>query len=203
MNAKSRENDSSLPVCPWWLASALDNPIRRLIHNPERILGGYIESGQTVLDLGCGSGTFTIAMAKMVGETGRVIAVDLQDKMLRILRKKAAKEGLESRIITHNCEPDRIGISISNKVDFALAFYMVHEVPDKEAFLGEIASFLKPKGRLLIVEPLAHVSGASFQETLNAARLAGLEAICEPKILFSRSMLFQRSKGCVAGISPQ
>jgi 2-polyprenyl-3-methyl-5-hydroxy-6-metoxy-1,4-benzoquinol methylase len=57
-------------ICPWWLASALDNPIRRLIHNPEEILGGYIESGQEVLDLGCGSGTFTIFMARMVGRNG-------------------------------------------------------------------------------------------------------------------------------------
>ena len=38
-------------VCPWWLAPTLDNPIRRLIHNPENILSGYIERGQKVLDL--------------------------------------------------------------------------------------------------------------------------------------------------------
>ena len=176
-------------ICPWWLASALDNPIRRLIHNPEKILGGYIESGQTVLDVGCGSGTFTIAMAKMVGETGKVIAVDVQDEMLQIVRKKAAKERLESRIITHKSKPDRIGIS--DKVDFALAFYMVHEVPDVEAFLKEIATLLKPNGRLLIVEPKLHVSASSFKKTLEAARLAGFKPISEPKIRFSRSKLFQ------------
>jgi ubiquinone/menaquinone biosynthesis C-methylase UbiE len=176
-------------ICPWWLASALDNPIRRLIHNPEKMLGGYIESGQTVLDVGCGSGTFTIAMAKMVGETGKVIAVDVQDKMLQILRKKAAKERLESRIITHKSKPDRIGIS--DKVDFALAFYMVHEVPDAEGFLREIASLLKPKSRLLIVEPVLHVSASSFKKTQEAARLAGLRPIYEPKIRFSRAMIFR------------
>ena len=176
-------------ICPWWLASALDNPIRRLVHNPEKILGGYIESGQTVLDVGCGSGTFTIAMAKMVGETGKVIAVDVQDEMLQIVKKKAAKERLESRIITHKSKPDRIGIS--DKVDFALAFYMVHEVPDVEAFLKEIATMLKPNGRLLIVEPKLHVSASLFEKTLEAARLAGFKPISEPKIRFSRSKLFQ------------
>ena len=176
-------------ICPWWLASALDNPIRRLVHNPERILGGYIERGQTVLDAGCGSGTFTIAMAKMVGETGKVIAVDVQDEMLQILRKKATKVGLASRIITHKSGQDRIGIS--DKVDFALAFYMAHEVPDVEAFLREIASLLKPRGKLLIVEPIFHVSASSFKKTREAAQLAGLMPVSEPKILFSRSMLFQ------------
>lgn len=176
-------------ICPWWLASILDNPIRRLVHNPEKILRGYIDRGQTVLDLGCGSGTFTIALARMVGETGKVIAVDVQDEMLQILRKKAIKVGLASRIIAHKSEHDRIGIL--DKVDFALAFYMAHEVPDVEAFLREIASLLKPNGKLLIVEPMFHVSASSFKKTREAAQLAGLKPISEPKILFSRSMLFQ------------
>ena len=179
----------SFHVCPWWLAQALDNPIRRLIHNPEEILGGHIEPGQTVLDLGCGSGTFTIAMARMVGETGKVIAVDVQDEMLQMVKQKAVKEGLDSRVITHKSEPDRIGISV--KVDFALAFYMVHEVPDAKAFLKEIASLLKPNGKLLIVEPLFHVSASSFKNTVDAARSAGLKPISEPRIRFSRSVLLQ------------
>jgi ubiquinone/menaquinone biosynthesis C-methylase UbiE len=176
-------------ICPWWLARALDNPIRRLIHNPKKILSGYIESGETVLDIGCGSGTFTISMAKMVGENGKVIAVDIQEEMLQMVRQKAAEEGLESRIITLKSEPKRIGIA--EKVDFALAFYMVHEVPDVEVFLKEIATTLKPNGELLIVEPVLHVSASSFKKTLEAALLAGLKPISEPAIRFSRSMLFQ------------
>jgi ubiquinone/menaquinone biosynthesis C-methylase UbiE len=179
----------SLHVCPWWLAQALDNPIRRLIHSPDKMLGGYIGPGQTVLDLGCGSGTFTIAMARMVGEAGRIIAVDLQDEMLQLVRQKAVKQGLDSRITTHKSEQDRIGIS--DKVDFALAFYMIHEVPDVDAFLMEVASLLKPSGKLLIAEPLIHVSESSFKKTIDAARLAGLRPVSEPKIRFSRSMLFQ------------
>ena len=130
-------------------------------------------------------------MARMVGEAGRVIAVDLQDEMLQVVKQKAIKEGLESRIVTHKSEPDRIGIS--DKVDFALAFYMIHEVPDVDAFLMEVASLLKPSGRLLIAEPLIHVSESSFKKTVDAAGLAGLKPVLEPKISFSRSMLFQPS----------
>jgi ubiquinone/menaquinone biosynthesis C-methylase UbiE len=176
----------SIHICPWWLAQALDNPIRRLIHSPDKILGEYIEPEQTVLDLGCGPGTFTIAMARMVGETGRVIAVDVQEEMLHVVRQK---ESLASRIVTHKSEPD--GIGISGKVDFALAFYMIHEVPDVDAFIVEAASLLKPSGRLLIAEPLIHVSESSFKKTVDAARLAGLKPVSVPKITFSRSMLFQ------------
>jgi ubiquinone/menaquinone biosynthesis C-methylase UbiE len=111
--------------------------------------------------------------------------------MLQIVRKKAAKERLESRIITHKSKPDRIGIS--DKVDFALAFYMIHEVPDAEAFLREITSLLKPKSKLLIVEPVLHVSASSFKNTLESAQLAGLNPIYEPKIRFSRAMVFKRA----------
>jgi len=183
---------NSLCICPQWLAPALDNRIRRLTHDPKKILSTYIKRGQTVLDLGCGSGTFTIDMARMVGETGIVIAVDVQEEMLQIVRKKSAKERLESRIITHKSEPDRIGIS--DKIDFALAFYMVHEVPDAEAFLEEIAAVLKPTGKLLIVEPIIHVSASSFRKTLKAAHLAGFEIASEPKIRFSRSALLQSAE---------
>ncbi len=174
-------------ICSWKIAYALDNPIRRLVHNPQEILGGHIKPGQTVLDLGCGPGTFSIAMAKMVGESGRVIAVDIQEEMLQIVRKKAAQQGLESRIITHKSGQDRIGLS--EKVDFALAFYMVHEVPNAKAFLKEIASVLKPNGKLLIVEPKMHVSADAFEKTIDIARQVGLRIISEPKIRFSRSKL--------------
>ncbi|MHB8118108.1 MAG: class I SAM-dependent methyltransferase [Methanothrix sp.] len=174
-------------ICSWKIAFVLDNPIRRLIHNPQKILGGYIEPGQTVLDIGCGPGIFSIAMAKMVGELGKVIAVDVQEEMLQILRKKAAQQGLESRIVTHKSDPDRIGIS--EKVDFALAFYMVHELPNAETFLKEIVSILKPKGKLLVVEPMFHVSATAFEKTIEVALQAGLSPISEPKISFSRSKL--------------
>ncbi len=174
-------------ICSWKIARALDNPIRRLIHNPQKILGEHIKPGQTVLDLGCGPGTFTITMAKMVGKSGKVIAVDIQEEMLEIVRTKAAQEGLVSRILTHKSDPDRIGLS--EMVDFALAFYMVHEVPNAKAFLKEIACVLKPKGKLLVVEPMFHVSASAFERTIDIARQAGLSPISEPKIRFSRSKL--------------
>lgn len=182
-------SDSSR-ICSWKIAFALDNPIRRIIHNPKRILGGYIEPGQIVLDLGCGPGTFSLAMAKMVGESGKVIAVDVQEEMLQMVREKAARQGLGSRIVTHKSGLDRIGLS--EKVDFALAFYMVHEVSNAQAFLKEVACVLKPRGKLLIVEPKMHVSPAAFAKTIEVAQQAGLRSISEPKIRLSRSKLLSR-----------
>ncbi len=54
-------------VCPWWLCPTFDNPLRRLIHNPDRILAGLVRPGEIALDLGCGMGYFSIPLARLVG----------------------------------------------------------------------------------------------------------------------------------------
>lgn len=170
---------------------ALDSWIRRLVHNPYKIVGSYIGEGQTVLDLGSGPGMFSIAMAEIVGEKGKVISADIQEEMLQILKRKSERAGLESRIFVHKSQQDKIGVR--EKVDFALAFYMVHEVPNKEGFLREVAATLKPHGKLLVVEPMFHVSKSSFEETVKIAQSAGLKVISWPKVFFSRAVLLQRN----------
>jgi ubiquinone/menaquinone biosynthesis C-methylase UbiE len=176
-------------VCPWQQAWTLDNWVRRSLQNPDKIAGKYIKKGQTVLDLGCGPGMFSLAMARMVGEEGMVISVDLQEEMLQILRRKTEDAGLDNRIVLHKSGPD--GIGVREKVDFALAFYMVHEVTDKVGFLREVALLLKPNGRFLIVEPKLHVSKSSFEETVEVAESTGLRLISRPKVLLSRAALLQ------------
>jgi SAM-dependent methyltransferase len=86
-------------------------------------------------------------------------------------------------------------------VDFALAFYMVHEVPDKRSFLSEVASHLKPDGRFLIVEPKFHVSESSFDITLKIARSVGLEQVSKPKFSFDRAVLLKLASGKVPDIA--
>jgi ubiquinone/menaquinone biosynthesis C-methylase UbiE len=108
------------------------------------------------LDLGCGPGVFSIAMAEMVGGEGKVISVDIQDEMLQMLRQKIEHTELGSRIQIHKSSPDKIGIS--ERADFALAFYMVHEVPDIKRFLGEVAMILKPQGKDLTLNNLSNFS---------------------------------------------
>ena len=131
-------NETKHRVCPVGDAWSLDNKIRRLYQNPVKILEPYLQEGMTVLDVGCGPGFFTIDMAGMVGEAGKVIAVDLQEGMLQKLRSKIKATELESRIELHQCDQNKIGIS--EQVDFILLFYMVHEVPEKASFFTELFS---------------------------------------------------------------
>jgi ubiquinone/menaquinone biosynthesis C-methylase UbiE len=111
-------------VCPWWLCFTFDNIFRKLIHDPVKILRPYIKTGDMVLDTGPGMGYFTIPLAQMVGEKGRVIAADIQERMLLALAKRAEQAGVEKRIILHLCSPDSLGLQ--EKVNFILAFWMVH-----------------------------------------------------------------------------
>jgi ubiquinone/menaquinone biosynthesis C-methylase UbiE len=177
-------------VCPWWLCFTFDNFLRPLFHDPVRMLEGYIREGDTVLDVGPGMGYFTIPMAKMVGETGKVIAADVQQRMLTFLESRAKKAGLTQQIETQLVSQEFLGIHVP--VDFALAFWMVHEVPDQGRFLEELISLLKPGGLFLMVEPAIHVSKEKYQETERRAQAAGFVLQERPKISMSRSTLFVR-----------
>jgi ubiquinone/menaquinone biosynthesis C-methylase UbiE len=174
-------------VCPAQFAGSLDNSLRRLIHKPRRILEPYINNGMTVLDLGCGPGFFTVEMAKLVGETGKVIAADIQQAMLDKVAVKIRGTDLEHRIELHNCREDDIGIS--QKVDFILAFWMVHEVPDQKRLFEEMKSILNPGGRIWIIEPKIHVTEKAFRNMTGLLELAGLKIIEKPGIWLSRSVL--------------
>ena len=174
-------------VCPWWLCFTFDNLIRKLFHNPENILAPYVHEGDTVLDVGPGMGYFSIPLARMVGDKGKVIAADVQAPMLAALRKRAKKQGLEDRIVPHLCTSNSIGIR--DPIDFALAFWMVHEVPDQNNLLLEIKALLKPKGKLLVAEPTIHVTRRMFEETIKRAEEAGFTAMESPKIFMSRTAL--------------
>ena len=177
-------------VCPWWLAFTFDNVLRRVFHKPEVILGDLVREGQTVLDLGCGMGYFSIGMARLVGETGTVISADLQPQMLAQVRSRSAKAGLAGRVTTHLCERDRIGLECP--VDFALAFWMVHEVPDHASLFRELHSLLKPSASLFIVEPRLHVRAEAMAQTERAAESAGFRLAAQPKVSLSRTALFSR-----------
>ena len=177
-------------VCPWWFAYTFDNPLRRLLHNSEKIFNPYLKPGMTAIDVGCGMGYFSIGMAKLVGDSGKVISADLQQKMLDTLIKRAAKAGVASRISTVLCDEDNI--RVSKEVDFALAFWMVHEVPDTFSLFSQIHAMLKQTGQLLFTEPKFHVSKSEYKRTLSIAYESGFKLIDNPSICCSYAALLQK-----------
>ena len=177
-------------VCPWWGGYFIDNPLRRLLHKPEKIVGPYVRPGMIVMDIGCGMGFFSIAMAKMVGREGQVIAVDLQAKMLETLVQRAERAGVSDRIQAHRCGVDNLGLEVS--VDFVLAFAMVHEVPDTREFLEQVHGCVKPGGKFFVAEPRLHVRAAKFEAMVKLAEDLGFRLSEQPRVRWSRAAVFAK-----------
>lgn len=180
-------------VCPPWIAYFLLNPFRKLLENPDKILGAFVQEGMIVLEPGCGMGFFALPLARMVGPNGRIIAVEIQPKMLSVLERRARKARLLDRMELRQIENEGLGVEdLSGKVDFAAALHMVHEVPDRSIFFTAIWKALKPGGKLLVVELKGHVSRNQFEQTLTAAEKIGFMSEILPKKLVHRVALFTK-----------
>ena len=180
-------------LCPWWLGYLLASPVRRLFQNPRALLQPMVTEGMTVLEPGPGMGFFTLELARLVGPAGRVVAIDLQPRMLAGLARRAARAGLAGRIETRQAQPDRLGTdNLEAKVDFVLAFAMVHELPDQMGFFVEAARALKPGAQMLLAEPRGHVTTEDFAKTLALAAQAGLSMGSEPIVRSSRTALLRK-----------
>jgi SAM-dependent methyltransferase len=181
-------------VCPWWLGYLLANPLRRLMQDPATILAPHVHDGMTVLEPGPGMGFFTLELARLVGPSGRVVAVDLQPRMLVGLKRRAAGAGLGERVEARLAERDSLGVpDLAGKVDFALAFAVVHELPAAAPFFAEVATALKPAAYLLVAEPTGHVNATEFESQLNVAAQAGLHLAERPSIRRSRTALLKKA----------
>jgi ubiquinone/menaquinone biosynthesis C-methylase UbiE len=177
-------------VCPFWVGYLLLNPLRKLLENPDKILGQFVREGMIVLEPGCGMGYFTLPLARMVGPRGRVIAVEVQAKMLSALDRRAGKANLLDRIELRQVGAEGLGVEdLVGQVDFAVAIHVVHEVPEQAFFFEEVWKALKPGGKLLVIEPKGHVSEAKFEQTLTKAENAGFRQEPQPGNVGGRSGL--------------
>jgi SAM-dependent methyltransferase len=182
-------------VCPWWLGYLLASPLRRLAYKPADILGSYVRTGMTVLEPGPGMGFFTLELARLVGASGRVVAVDVQSRMIERLKRRAAKAGVLDRIDARLAGPASMGVAdLASSVDFTLAFGVVHEMPSPGLFFAEAAQASKPGASLLFVEPAGHVTGEEFETELQDAFKVGFALADRPSIRRERAALLQKER---------
>lgn len=181
-------------VCPWWLGYFLASPVRKFFSDdPLELFAPFVRPGMTVLEPGPGMGFFTLQLARMIGPGGRIIAVDIQPRMLKSLNRRAQKAGLSNRIETRLARPDSLHLGdLSGKVDFALAFAVVHEVPSVEAFFVELAATLRTGAMLFFAEPAGHVSSGNFEDEVSTAKMAGLIEAGRPLVRRSHAVILKK-----------
>jgi len=157
------------------------------------MLSPYVRQGMTVLEPGPGMGFFTLEIARLVGPSGRVVAVDMQPRMLASLKRRAAREGLLDRVETRVVSPDTMGLAdLAGRVDLTWVFAVVHELPSVEKFVTEVAKASKPGAGLLIAEPMGHVKTADFEAQLQAAARAGFVLEARPTIRRSHAAFLRK-----------
>lgn len=128
-------------------AFVMDNFIRRMFLSPEKLVSKYVTPATIVADLGCGSGYFTLPMAKIIGSSGKVYAVDFDPKAIEHLKKKAAKHGYENVIETHVSSAAEVDFLESGSVDFVFAHGLLCCMRDHPGAVRQMNRILKPDGR--------------------------------------------------------
>jgi cyclopropane fatty-acyl-phospholipid synthase-like methyltransferase len=110
----------------------------------------HLKPGQTVCDMGCGNGFYTLKLAKLVGEKGQVLAVDIQPEMLSLLNERAKEEKLANikPILGTPVDPNLP----EGKIDLILCVDVYHEFSNPEEMLAVMRKSLKPRGRIALVE---------------------------------------------------
>lgn len=192
-HARVDETPRDHHVCPWWIGYFLVSPLRKLGEDPKTILGPWVEPGMTAVDIGSAMGFFSLPLARMVGESGRVVCLDIQDRMLESLEKRARRKGLdhiiESRLVTQ--EDLRLD-DLAGLADLALAVHVVHETTYPRRFLSQCHDVLRPAGRLLLIEPRGHVSEGDFESTLHLACEIGFDEVDRRHLRKSHLSILER-----------
>jgi ubiquinone/menaquinone biosynthesis C-methylase UbiE len=182
-------------VCPWYLGYLLASPLRRFfVGNPAAMLVPYVRAGMVVLEPGPGMGFFTVELARLVGPSGRVVAVDIQPKMLDGLKRRAGKAGVLDSIEPRLARSESMGIDdLAGSVDFVLAYAVVHEMPAADSFFAECSRVLKTGSCLLLAEPAGHVKPEEFEGELEVAAREGLNVVDRPSLRRSYSALLRKA----------
>lgn len=131
---------------PWLVRDS-----REREEEPAKLLASLgVKPGQTVCDLGCGNGFYTLSLAKLVGPKGRVLAVDIQPEMLELLNDRAESRGATNvETIEGTINDPRLP---SGAIDLVLLVDVYHEFSHPPEMLAAIRQSLKPTGRVALVE---------------------------------------------------
>jgi ubiquinone/menaquinone biosynthesis C-methylase UbiE len=145
----------------------------KLLDSPERVAGLQIDQviaklqlkpGTVVADLGAGSGSFSLPFAGAVGPTGKVYAVEVDQVMVEHIRRKAAGQRVTNieTVLGKFADPALPAAD----VDIAFLHDVLHHIADRAEYLKRVPRYLKPAGRIAIIEFHPHASPHRDQSDL-------------------------------------
>ena len=139
---------------PSFVGYFLDSNLRRRMQPPELLIQrSGIEKNMTILEIGCGSGSYTTYAARKVGNKGKVYALDIEPKMIKQLENKLSKpENQDIDNIQIFCKSAYELPFESHSIDLVFMVTVLREIPDKRKALQEVQRVLKPKGILAVTE---------------------------------------------------
>ena len=193
ISLRAAQNAQPHPL-PHQFAALLEHPVRLQYLDPAEILGMYgISAEMTVLDLGCGSGLFARPAAHMVGEHGRVHALDIQAAMLAATERSAQAEGVSSRLTLHHAGAYELPFA-DDSLDLAILISTMGEIPDKPAALSELRRVLKGGARLGVTEELLNPAYALAGSVRRWAEEAGFYFVAKTGSPFCYHSVFVNAK---------
>ena len=176
---------------PHFMASVIDNPLRRVIQPPEEMaLRHGVEPGMKVLEVGPGSGTYTVAAARRVGDEGQVVAIDIEPKMVERVERRAQAEGvtnIEARVADVYDLPFD-----AETFDAIYLMSVVGEIPKPAMALQEFQRVLSPTGTLAFSELLVDPDYTRSSTLIEMAGKAGLQPTSKSGNLFHYTLVFEK-----------
>jgi ubiquinone/menaquinone biosynthesis C-methylase UbiE len=179
---------------PHQFAGLLDLPLRRQYLDPGEVLGMYgVSSGMALLDVGCGTGIFTVEMARMLGDQGHVHAVDIQPFMIERTRARVASAGIEHLVQLHQLGVYDLPLR-DDTIDLAILISTLGEILDKPAALSELRRVLKPGARLGVSDELLFTTYLLSGSTRRWVEDAGFRFIAKTGSPLCYHMVFSNEK---------
>ena len=157
--------------CPYALAAAFEVPGRRLVAGPERVLDDFdVRSGERVLEIGPGTGFYSIDAARRVGNRGRLVCLDIQPEMLRHTKRRLDSSGLRALYLQGDARSLPLRPST---IDTVLLVTVLGEIPGRDRALAEIRRVLLGGGRLCVSEQFPDPDFVTLRQLRRELTVAG------------------------------
>ena len=176
---------------PEFAANLIDNPLRRRFQPPDEMpIRHGVTTGMLVLEVGPGNGTYTIAAARKVSDSGKLITIDIEPKMIQRVQKRVQKEGItniEARVANVFDLPFE-----DNSFDLVYMIAVIGEIPTPEIAMKEFFRVLSPQGSLVFSEILMDPDYPRAQKLISLGNKAGFQMKNKKGGFFQYTLIFEK-----------